>query len=246
MIKIIIVEDESLVREGILYGTDWSSIQCEVIGDAKDGLEGYEMIKNLSPDIVITDIQMPKMTGLEMIESLRKDSYTCKFIILTAYSDFTYAQSAVKLDVSDYLLKPFEDGELEESIQQIISILPQHSTTPFHFKAKSHYNSKYINEAIEYIQNHYAEHISISQVSYVICLSEGYFSRLFKKETGYTFVNYLAYYRIEQATKLLQNHKVKVYEVAQLVGYSDSMYFSNLFKKIVGVSPSQYQEKSRP
>ena len=250
MIKVIIVEDEALVCQGILVSTDWESIHCEVVGTARDGEEGYALIKALSPHIVITDIRMPKMSGIEMITKLKKENISCKFIILSAYSEFNYAQTALRLDVFDYLLKPFEDDALENTIQRIIELSPQlqaligqPQTRTFQFDDTVLYSNKYVMEAVLFIQNQYHKSISIMDTAEHIGLSEGYLSRLFKQETGYTFSNYLLYYRIKKATLLLQDHKRKVYMVAEAVGYNDSMYFSNIFKKVVGMSPSHYQEQ---
>ena len=103
--------------------------------------------------------------------------------------------------------------------------------------------NKYVSEAIQFIYEHYNEDITITTVARSLDISEGYLSRIFKKETSYTFTNYLILYRINLAMNLLRNHRVKVYEVADQVGYSDTTYFSSQFKKVVGMSPSEYQER---
>lgn len=119
MHKVVIVEDEELVRRGIVTAVNWASADCEVVGEAASGAEGIEVIRSSHPDIVVTDIRMPGMDGLEMIRRLREEGCEAKFILLTAYSDFSYAQKAVKLGAVDYLLKPFHDGELEAAAARI-------------------------------------------------------------------------------------------------------------------------------
>ena len=121
MYKVVVVEDEKRVRQGIVMGTDWSGINCIVMGEASNGEDGIEMIRKCRPDIVITDIRMPKMTGLEMIQAIQEDELSPFVIFLTAYDDFAYAQQALKLGAVDYLLKPFKDGQLEEAIINVIS-----------------------------------------------------------------------------------------------------------------------------
>ena len=116
MYKVVVVEDESMVRKGIILTIDWSALDC----DAANGEEGVELVDRLKPDIVVSDVKMPRMDGVEMIEQLRKQGCKAKFIILTAYSDFKYAQSALRLGVSDYLLKPFGDGELEQAVNNAL------------------------------------------------------------------------------------------------------------------------------
>lgn len=117
MKKVVVVEDEDLVRQGIVLAVDWQSVDCEVVGEAANGEDGLEVIRRSQPDIVVTDIKMPRMDGLEMLRKLREEGNEVSVILLTAYSDFTYAQSAVKLGAVDYLLKPFHDRELEEAME---------------------------------------------------------------------------------------------------------------------------------
>ena len=119
MWKVLLVEDEILIRKGILMTVNWASLDCMVIGEAENGEEGLKAVSDLDPDLIITDLRMPKMDGLEMLEKLREEGNRAAVIVLTAYDQFSYAQSALRLGVVDYLLKPFHDGELEETILRI-------------------------------------------------------------------------------------------------------------------------------
>ena len=256
MYRVIIVEDETTVRRGIVLTMNWAALDCVIVGEAANGEEGRDLALRLSPDIVITDVKMPRMDGVEMIHKLKEAGCKSEFIILTAYSDFKYAQSALRLGVKDYLLKPLKEGDLEASIRNILTSwqeadddgntdpaageLP--AAIPALTKAQNTLN-KYVSEAIQFIYDHYNEDITITTVARSLDISEGYLSRIFKKETSYTFTNYLIFYRIKLAMNLLKDHRVKVYEVADQVGYSDTTYFSSQFKKVVGVSPSEYQER---
>ena len=102
MNRVVVVEDETMARKGIILTIDWSALGCVVVGEAANGEEGAALVERLSPDIVVTDVKMPRMDGVEMIAKLRENGCQAKFIILTAYSDFKYAQSALRLGVSDY------------------------------------------------------------------------------------------------------------------------------------------------
>ena len=106
MYKVIVVEDETMVRRGIILTIDWAALDCVIAGEAANGEEGAELAVRLSPDIIVTDVKMPRMDGVEMITKLREQGCRAKFIILTAYSDFKYAQSALRLESHDYLLAP--------------------------------------------------------------------------------------------------------------------------------------------
>ena len=116
MIKVIVVDDERFVRMGIVGETDWASLGCEVVGEAENGLDALELVHEKNPELMICDIRMPKMNGLEMLKKLREEKNPVQVIFLTAYSEFSYAREALKLYSFDYLLKPFEDGELESAI----------------------------------------------------------------------------------------------------------------------------------
>lgn len=252
MYKVIVVEDETVVRRGIILTINWAALNCVIVGEASNGQEGEALIGRLNPDIVVTDVKMPRMDGVEMITLLRSRGCRTRFILLTAYSDFKYAQSALRLGVSDYLIKPLSDGNLEEAILRVCGQMEEsvkkeetNDTPILRFNLEKKAKSKYVEQAIRFIRSNYREDINISTVAGSLEISEGYLSRVFKKETDYTFTNYLIYYRIQLAMNLLKDCRVKVYEVADRVGYSDTNYFSAQFKKIVGVSPSEYQDRCR-
>ena len=236
---------------GIKSETDWALIGCEVVGEAANGIEGLEAAETLRPDLVISDIRMPKMDGIEMAEKIIEKSPKTKVIFLTAYNEFEYARQAIRIGVSDYLVKPFQDGELEGSIQRLLHLHPnalasnaelEEQLIPL--KTKEEVSNRYVQTAIEYIENNYVDSgFSITKLAESMSVSEGHISRLFKSETDHSINNYLTRYRIKKAMDYLKDVNVKVYEVAEKVGYSDIAYFSNTFKKLVGKNPSDYQTK---
>ena len=254
MYKIVIVDDEALVRRGVVLETDWNSIGAAVVGEAENGEEGLKLIEKLKPDLVISDIRMPGMDGLDMLKALRIEGNEVPVILLTAYSDFSYAQRAVKYGAMDYLLKPYTDGELEEAVKKLIekfdskkeSAEKQHSDDILPEEAyRESGKSKYINEALYYIAEHFSDQdIVVKKIADHIGLSEGHLSHTFKKETDYTVNAYITRFRIRAAMRLLKDCRHKVYEVAETVGYKDLTYFSSTFKKLVGLSPSEYQDRS--
>ena len=124
MTRVLIVEDEELIRKGIVLTVDWKSLDCEVAGEAANGEEGLAAAERLKPDLIITDLKMPKMDGIAMLTELRKRGCASKVIILTAYDSFSYARSALRLGAVDFLLKPYRDGELEEAVLRLRELYP--------------------------------------------------------------------------------------------------------------------------
>lgn len=252
MIKVLVVEDEELIRRGIVLTVDWASLGCIVAGEASNGEEGLELAEKYDPELIITDLKMPKMDGIEMLRRLREHGSTAQVIILTAYDAFQYAQSALRLGAADYLVKPFHDGELEQVISRLRprlegadgqSACPEPPPLP---EVKGGTGAKYAAAAIDYINSRYNDPcISVGSVAQHLGLSEGHLSHLFKKETDCTLSAYLTRCRIHRATELLRDCRARVYEVAEQVGYRDIAYFSATFKKLMGMSPSEYQDRCK-
>ncbi len=243
MLKVLIVEDEEMIRKGIVLTVDWAALDCVVVGEAANGLEGLEAARRLEPSLIITDLKMPQMDGIEMLRTLRAEGCNAYVIILTAYDNFSYAQSALRLGAVDYLLKPFHDGDLENAVNRLRARMDSETQDPVTLGTpRKGDKSKYVLEAMAYISKHYNEpDISVGTVAQSLNISEGYLSHTFKKETDYTLLGYITRYRIHKAMELLKDCRVKVYEVAEQVGYRDIAYFSATFKKYTGISPSEYQ-----
>ena len=245
MLKVLVVEDEELIRKGIVLAVDWAALDCVVVGEASNGEEALEAVERLSPTLIITDLKMPRMDGIEMLRRLREQGSRVYVMILTAYDSFAYAQSALRLGAVDFLLKPFHDGDLEKAVlnlQKRMNMEDGTQSAPI-LGLKKGDKSKYVLEAMDYIGAHYNDPgITVGSIAQSLGISEGHLSHTFKKETDYTLLNYLTRYRIHKSMELLRDCRMKVYEVAEQVGYKDITYFSTTFKKVVGVSPSEYQD----
>lgn len=251
MLRVLVVEDEELIRRGIVLAVDWAALDCVVVGEAANGEEALEAVKRCEPNLIITDLKMPRMDGLEMLRRLREEGNGAYVIILTAYDSFEYAQTALRLGAVDFLLKPFHDGDLEEAVSNLRRRLSAsaggeaQAPSPL-AELNQGGRSRYVQEAMDYIGAHYNDPgISVGSIAQHLGLSEGHLSHLFKKETGNTVTNYLTRYRIHKAMELLRDCRAKVYQVAEQVGYRDITYFSATFKKYAGMSPSEYQSTSK-
>lgn len=245
MLKVLVVEDEELIRKGIVLAVDWAALNCVVVGEASNGEEALASVERLSPSLIITDLKMPRMDGIEMLSRLREQGNHAYVIILTAYDSFSYAQSALRLGAVDFLLKPFHDGDLENAVlnlQRRMQARDDTQVSPVPGLKKGD-KSKYVLEAMDYIGSHYNDPgITVGSIAQSLGISEGHLSHMFKKETDYTLLNYLTRYRIRKSMELLRDCRLKIYEVAEQVGYKDITYFSTTFKKVVGISPSEYQD----
>lgn len=258
MIKVVVVEDETLVRKGIVLTTPWEEYGCHMAGDAENGLEGLALIHHIKPDIVIADVSMPGLDGLEMIRQC-VGVLDAEYIIISGYSEFAYAQSALKMGVRDYLVKPIDDREFEQALSNACeAVRKKKSFTRIQHQIQSMDDSRilffneymggthspnYINKAVEMVHLQYMDQgLGLKDVADSLFISESTLGRLFKSETGYTFHDYLTHYRIKCACKLLKNPIVKIYEIADCVGYKDQRYFSVLFKKLVGMTPSEFRD----
>ncbi len=264
MIGVVIVEDEAYIRKGMVITTPWEDLNCKVIGEAADGCEGYELIRKLQPDIVITDVSMPHMDGIQMLNKLEGQSLP-ECIIVSGYNDFSYAQQAIKLGVRDYLLKPIDDQDFYATLRKLVAHVVLKKNTAKERKRTqliqegkkilageegfdSAYDSRkiYVKQALDWIREHYSENIGIGDAAGELKISESYLSRLFKNYMGYTFVEYLTDCRIKRAIELLKDHHIKIYEVSERVGFKDPKYFGILFKKKVGVTPMTFKNRYMP
>ncbi|WP_022765537.1 response regulator transcription factor [Butyrivibrio sp. XPD2006] len=251
MYRVLIAEDEDIIRKGIAYTMDWVSMGCTIVGEAANGKEGVEKIKELSPDIVLADIMMPMMNGIEMIRK-GQEIADFKAIIMTSYADFEYAKTAIELGVSAYLMKPVDEEELKKNISKIITEIEKDNQlrqlsskikTADDIDAlfiKSEGDNDYIQKVLKETRERYSEKISIETFSEELGVSGSYLSRKFKEATGQTYLDFLNKYRVQQAIKLLETGTYKVYEVSEMTGFSDYKYFSTVFKKYTDRSPSDF------
>ena len=347
MIKIIIVDDEKMIREGLVKTMPWKQMGIEVVGSADNGRTALELAIAKKPHIILTDIRMPKMDGIEFLKRIKEELPKVKVLILSGYDDFSYAQKALKYGATDYILKPINVEELQKvmeglkdtfkeendmnlyaakmhrdmeyEIQQYImyirvgnrveafsllsrvcskemlnnvsietykkiyieimdttlhvlkedgiylkeeqryryldlinfTTLDELQEWTFNFtdnlmeivnKNKNDSYGSVIKNTIQYINDHFNEDISIQQIAEAVHLSPNYFSHVFKKAREESFTDYLNKFRVKKAKELLAKHIYKVYEIADMVGYSDYKYFSSVFKKITGVSPKEFSD----
>jgi two-component system, response regulator YesN len=247
-----------------------------VVGEASNGVEALEKFKILLPDIVITDIHMDEMNGLEFAEKARQEKPDVKVIILSGYDQFEYAKKAIEIKVFSYILKPVLPEELVEIVQKLIfemeedrrirlrldsleeelksrlipadsefiKIADEKSDEKLDITGENREHVKsVIKKAQDYILNNFAKlDISLILIAEYVYLNPAYFSKLYKKATGESYVDYITRLRIKEAKRLLKESNIKIGDIGARVGYPNTQYFCTLFKRIVGLSPVEYRE----
>lgn len=260
MYKVVIIDDEPIIVEGLSRAVDWSRWDCRVAGFAYNGKEGLDVIRKERPNILISDIRMPEIDGLTMVAALKSEFPHMQISILTGYRDFEYAKKAIELGVTRFLLKPSKLYELEEAIvamkkklddvvrvytELISDALPSADSGDDNGEEleDSPASSFIVHNAIEYIKEHYADKLRLSDVADEIYVSQWHLSKLINKHTGSNFSEILNGIRIEKAKQLLKDPSLKIYDIAEQVGFSDLTHFSRVFKKIEGISANEYRNK---
>ena len=236
-LRVLLVDDEIMIREGFKRLFDWGAHDCEVVGEAADGMEALAKIDALAPDIAVMDINIPIMNGLKVIQLARIKHPDMAFVIVSGYDDFSYCREALRLKITDYILKPVDYEEFGTCIDNLkIALFRRQST-----KEADEQEERPINRLTRYLQEHLAEEISLSVLADEFHLSAQYISQLFKSEIGVNFLAYLTNIRMEKAKQLLLSTSLSIGEVSEQSGYGDYRVFTKVFKKSEGITPSQYR-----
>ena len=238
-LRVLLVDDEVMIREGFKQLFDWQAHDCEVVGEAGDGMEALTQIDTLRPDIVIMDINIPIMNGLKVIQLSRIKHPNTAFVIVSGYDDFSYCREALRLQITDYILKPVNYEEFGTCIDNLkISLFERRVSSAAEPEKQE---ERVITGITRYLQEHLAEEISLSVLAEQFHLNPQYISQLFKSEIGVNFLVYLTNIRMEKAKKLLLSTALSIAEVAEQSGYGDYRVFTKVFKKSEGITPSQYR-----
>ena len=248
MYRVVLIDDEKIIVDGLTRVIKWADYNCEVVGAAYDAAGGAALIRRLKPHIVFTDIKMPDQDGLTMLAGLKSEFPEMQIAVLTGYRDFNYAQEAIKLGVTRFLLKPSKMDELHEALyamkERLDKLPPDAAAGEDEPCLDRHAGSFIVNQATAYIEEHYAQKLTLQEVADKCYVSQWHLSKLINKYTGNTFYELLNNVRIEKAKALLNDPKLKIGDIVDMVGYSDAAHFSRVFKRIVGVSANEYRNSS--
>lgn len=247
MYKVVLIDDEAVVVEGLQEVVDWEGFGCRVVGTAYNAASGANAIRLHSPDIVFTDIKMPDADGMTMLAGLKSEFPHMQVTVLTGYQNFKYAQQAVALGVTRLLLKPSRMEDIREAMDAMIANLAKGVLPPepeAEQEDEHSANSFIVRQAIGYLEENYAERLTLQDLADHCYVSQWHLSKLLNKHTGKNFYELLNETRIAAAKRLLRDPSLKIGDICELVGYVDTGHFSRVFKKIEGMSANEYRNKA--
>ncbi|WP_286230720.1 response regulator transcription factor [Neobacillus mesonae] len=249
MIKVIVVDDEYIVRKGLIATINWGKYNMEVVADAANGVKGWEQFLEHTPEVVITDIVMPEMNGIELARKIKQEAPHTKILLLSCHRDFEYAQEGIKLGASGYIVKTaFQDDEFEEYLATFAKeIEREKAENPPHIYQKVGHDAwpDPIQKAVQLITKDLSKSHSSADIAYEVGLSRSHFSTLFKKSVGESFSDFTEKLKLTAACELLESTSFTLQEIGEKIGIQDGKYLSKWFKKCTGETPSEYRQTKR-
>lgn len=245
MYKLIIVDDEAEIRDGLGHYFPWNQLGFEIVARLENGVQALEFIENNSVDVMLCDIKMPFMDGLELAKVLHSKNSKIKILLLSGYREFEYAREALRYGVKDYLIKPSRYDELIKvfsNIKQELAFESEQldSLPSADLSQGFNYAEKVIGVIKTYVRENF-QTATLEEAAQLVHMNSFYLSKFFKDKTGENFSDYLLGIRMNKAAQLLNDISYKTYEISEMVGYSNSKNFTRTFKKYFGKTPKEFR-----
>ncbi len=245
----VVAEDEERVRDYLVRKISELDGSMACVGAAADGEEAVELVERWLPDLLVTDIKMPVLGGLELVERIRRTNPDLRILIVSGFSEFEYARRAIELGVDDYVVKPIDLEKLREVIRRIRIRLEASAgsvDSEFGVDRVGAGETELVNAVELYLQENYRKPYSLEHLAAAFGCKAAYLLRLYRKVKESTPTQDLIRLRIEKAKRLLVGHPhLEIKQVAAAVGYEDALYFSRLFKKETGQNPSAFKDSMK-
>ncbi|MEK5443480.1 response regulator transcription factor [Fredinandcohnia sp. FSL W7-1320] len=244
MLKMLIVDDDWLISDSLKSLDEWHERNIDVVGTAENGKEAIFWMEQENLDIILTDIRMPEMNGIELTKHIYERNSNIQVIIMSGYEEFSYAQKAMKYNAKGYVLKPIDTDELMETIDRIQKdINPMKNESSHPENEPTTYHDRLVLSAQSYILANLMKSLTLKEIANRLHLTDHYFGQVFKSVTGETFLNYLTRVRMEKASELTKNPNLKIYEIGSLVGYKDPKSFTKTFQKVFNMTPNEFRKQ---
>ncbi|RNB89828.1 response regulator [Brevibacillus fluminis] len=252
MYKLLIADDEDEIRNGLSHYFPWNEVGFEVFGQAANGRDALQFMAQHPVDVLLCDIRMPIMTGIEVARELSQQKSPTTIIFLSGFKEFDYAQQALIYGVKNYILKPTKYSELLNVFTTVKEQLDERQATSMRFppsppaagagldEDSALLSDKIIARIKRYVAEHYKD-ASLEGASQLVHMNPHYISKYFKEKTGENFSDFLLKVKMNKAAELLQEMNYKFYEISELVGYSNAKNFTRAFRKFYGKSPREYR-----
>lgn len=252
MYDILLVEDDAAIYFILARYKLWENSAFRLAKRASNGKEALEILKTQEFDLIITDIRMPCIDGLELLKILRENANMTEVILASTYADFAYAREGIRLGALDYIEKPFSEIKLSEALERAKKILDKNvvkdtkSTKSWGGNYLEEYRKDaFVKQVLEFMEAHITDDYMLEQLAKEMNLTKDYIGKLFRSKTEHTLGECQTQMKVEYAKELLRTTNMKIYEISDKLGYSTVDYFSNIFKKHSGETPTQYRKKDR-
>ncbi len=244
---VVVAEDEMLIQQNIIKKIEASDTGFTVVGKAQTGIQALELINEYNPYLLVTDIRMPVMSGLELIEAARETHPDLDTIVVSGYSDFEYARQAIHLQVREYLLKPVDPDKLKEALLSLAnsySLKRNELKTVFSSDISSRSPKEIADLMKDYLIKEYNTDVNLNLIAENLNYSPSYLTKLFLQYHNMPPTRYLITLRLQKAKELMDRQPdLSISAIGEAVGYPDPGYFSRIFKKYEGVSPQKFRER---
>ena len=241
--NVLLVEDEPLLLHSLERYIDNANLGFSVVKTATNGREAINYLEFQNIHLIIPDIIMPAMTGLELLRYVHHHFPNISVIVLSGYADFSYAQEALQNDALNYVLKPVT----QELVIDMLLKAKVKLDTRYQLLEEHNLSGQTVEQSFQYVRDylkeHFSEPIELNTLAAQLGYSPAYLTKIFSKYENCTPIKYLTLLRITQAKQLLTNTALTIKEIGERVGYSNQFYFSRTFHKQVGKTPSEYREQ---
>ncbi|MDO7787332.1 response regulator transcription factor [Desulforamulus aquiferis] len=245
MSVVLIVEDELLELEFLKSIVSEELQPNDKLITCESGIQAVKLAKQYRPDVIVMDILIPEMDGLQALQEIKKFLPQAAVMILSACSDFSYAQTAIRLKVQEYLLKPIKPSVFKQAFQELLATVDtgKEETIAEEFTEPKNNQIYFIEKSIKYIHDNFKQKLPLQEVSSYLFLNPQYFSRIFKKEVGVSYIDYVNKLKIEHACKLLETTNYPAYRISSECGFTDPSYFNRVFVQQMNMTPKAYRRK---